>query len=51
MLNSMNSLSEYFQNPGPVDGVAGDHTLSALAQFQAQQGAQQTTVIDEDLVA
>jgi hypothetical protein len=38
-------------HPGPVDGVAGDHTLSALAQFQAQLGVQQANMIDEDTVA
>jgi peptidoglycan hydrolase-like protein with peptidoglycan-binding domain len=38
-------------HPGPVDGVAGEHTLSALADFQAQQGVQKTGVIDQDLVS
>ena len=38
-------------HPGPVDGVAGEHTLSALADFQAQQGLQKTGVIDQDLVS
>ena len=37
-------------HPGPVDGVAGEHTLSALAQFQAQNGVQKTDVIDEATV-
>ncbi len=38
-------------HPGPVDGVAGEHTFSALAQFQARLGVQQTNTIDEDTVA
>src|SRR5207248_11748177 len=38
-------------HPGPVDGVAGEHTLSALADFQAQQGLQKAGVIDQDLVS
>lgn len=38
-------------HPGPIDGFAGEHTLSALAQFQAQNGLQQINTIDEDTVA
>jgi hypothetical protein len=38
-------------HPGPVDGVAGERTLSALAQFQVQNGMPQTNTIDEDTVA
>jgi peptidoglycan hydrolase-like protein with peptidoglycan-binding domain len=38
-------------HPGPVDGVAGERTLSALAQFQAQSGLQQTNTVDEATVA
>jgi hypothetical protein len=38
-------------HPGPIDGIAGEHTLSALAQFQIQTGVQQTNVIDEGTVA
>jgi hypothetical protein len=38
-------------HPGPIDGIAGEHTLSALAQFQTQTGVQQTNVIDEGTVA
>jgi hypothetical protein len=38
-------------HPGPIDGVAGERTLSALAQYQAQNGLQQTNIIDEDTVA
>jgi peptidoglycan hydrolase-like protein with peptidoglycan-binding domain len=38
-------------HPGPIDGVAGEHTLAALAQFQAQNGVQQTKIIDVDAVA
>ena len=37
-------------HPGPVDGVAGEHTLSALGQFQTQIGVRQTSTIDEDVV-
>lgn len=38
-------------HPGPIDGIAGEHTLSALAQFQAQSGTQPTNLIDEDTIA
>ncbi len=38
-------------HPGAIDGVAGEHTLSALAQFQTQNGMQQTNTVDEDTVA
>jgi peptidoglycan hydrolase-like protein with peptidoglycan-binding domain len=38
-------------HPGPVDGIAGQQTLSALAQFQTQSGLQTTNVIDGDTVA
>lgn len=38
-------------HPGPIDGVAGEHTLSALAQFQARNGVPQTNIIDENTVA
>jgi N-acetylmuramidase-like protein/putative peptidoglycan binding protein len=38
-------------HPGPVDGVAGERTLSALAQYQAQKEMQLTNTIDEDTVA
>jgi hypothetical protein len=37
-------------HPGPVDGVAGDQTLSALAQFQAQNGLPETGSVDEAVV-
>jgi hypothetical protein len=37
-------------HPGPIDGVAGEHTLSALSQFQTKNGMQPTSVIDEDMV-
>lgn len=33
-------------HPGPVDGIAGIATLSALAQFQAAQGIPETSAID-----
>jgi hypothetical protein len=38
-------------HPGPVDGVAGSHTLSALTQFQDQNGLERTSNVDEDTVA
>ena len=37
-------------HPGSIDGIAGDHTLSALAQWQSDAGIHQTTVIDDDCV-
>jgi hypothetical protein len=38
-------------HPGPVDGVAGERTLSALAEYQTREGQPHTGVIDQDLVA
>lgn len=38
-------------HPGPVDGVAGERTLAALAQFQARSGGQQTNSLDDNTVA
>jgi hypothetical protein len=38
-------------HPGPIDGVAGEHTLAALAEFQTENGIQQTTTIDTGCVA
>ena len=38
-------------HPGSIDGVAGEHTLDALAQFQSQQGISATTVIDAQCLA
>jgi hypothetical protein len=38
-------------HPGPVDGVAGMRTRSALADFQTQQGLANTSTIDADTVA
>ena len=37
-------------HPGPVDGIAGVKTISALSQFQAQSGLQTTNVIDGSTV-
>jgi len=37
-------------HPGPADGIAGQRTLAALAQFQTQQGLQSTDAIDEDTI-
>lgn len=37
--------------PGPVDGVAGPRTLSALAAFQASRGLPSSTTIDAACVA
>ena len=38
-------------HPGPLDGIAGTRTLSALADFQIQHGLGQTAIIDGDAVA
>jgi len=38
-------------DPGPVDGIAGQHTRSALAQFQTRAGMPTTAIIDADTVA
>jgi hypothetical protein len=37
-------------HPGPIDGIAGEHTLSALAQFQTDNGISHTTSIDDECV-
>lgn len=38
-------------HPGPVDGVAGSHTLSALTQFQDRNGLERTNDVVDDTVA
>ena len=38
-------------HPGPIDGVAGVLTLSALAEFQASRGIPSTGTMDADAVA
>jgi peptidoglycan hydrolase-like protein with peptidoglycan-binding domain len=38
-------------HPGPVDGIAGEQTLSALAQFQTQQGLENSGTIDGNVLA
>ncbi|HEX5434006.1 MAG TPA: peptidoglycan-binding domain-containing protein [Candidatus Angelobacter sp.] len=38
-------------HPGSIDGIAGQHTLDALAQFQSQQGSAATTAIDDQCLA
>ncbi len=38
-------------DPGPVDGVLGPHTRSAILAFQAQQGLTQTGAVDGELLA
>jgi hypothetical protein len=38
-------------HPGPIDGVAGEQTLSALSQFQKQNGLPETGSVDEAVVA
>ena len=38
-------------HPGAIDGVAGQHTLDALGQFQAQRGIPTTTTIDDQCMA
>jgi peptidoglycan hydrolase-like protein with peptidoglycan-binding domain len=36
---------------GPIDGVAGPETQSALAQFQRQNGLPQTAMLDPQTLA
>jgi peptidoglycan hydrolase-like protein with peptidoglycan-binding domain len=36
---------------GPIDGVAGTETQSALAQFQRQNGLPQTAMLDQQTLA
>jgi hypothetical protein len=38
-------------HPGPVDGIAGEQTFSALAQFQIQQGLKDNGTIDGNVLA
>lgn len=38
-------------HPGGIDGIAGQHTLSALAEFQANNHLQSTSIIDDSCVA
>lgn len=38
-------------HPGSIDGIAGQHTIAALAQFQAQSGIQASNAIDDQCVA
>jgi hypothetical protein len=38
-------------HPGTIDGVAGQHTLDALAQFQAKNGIPPSTTIDNRCLA
>jgi hypothetical protein len=38
-------------HPGAIDGIAGERTLSALAEFQAKNGIQNTSIIDDTCVA
>ena len=38
-------------HPGSIDGIAGQHTMDALAQFQAQNGIGASTSIDDQCVA
>lgn len=38
-------------DPGPVDGMAGQQTLSALGRFQSRAGLPSTEIIDTDTVA
>lgn len=37
-------------HPGPVDGMAGRLTMSALAQFQKRSGLSESAVIDADVI-
>ncbi len=38
-------------DPGGIDGVAGEHTLAALAEFQNKNGIPPTTTLDINCVA
>jgi hypothetical protein len=38
-------------HPGPVDGIAGQQTLSALAQFQTQEGLKSSEMVDGNVLA
>lgn len=38
-------------DPGGIDGVAGQHTLAALAEFQSENGISSTTIVDASCVA
>jgi hypothetical protein len=38
-------------HPGPLDGIAGTHTLAALADFQMQRGLAPTATIDRVALA
>ena len=38
-------------HPGVIDGIAGQHTLSALAEFQAGNHIQGTCIIDDACIA
>jgi hypothetical protein len=38
-------------SPGPIDGVAGTRTLSALHDFQTQAGSTVSDMITDDLVS
>jgi N-acetylmuramidase-like protein/putative peptidoglycan binding protein len=37
-------------HPGGIDGVAGEHTLAALAEFQNENGVPPTTTVDASCV-
>jgi len=38
-------------DPGGIDGVAGQHMLAALAEFQSENGISSTTIVDASCVA
>jgi hypothetical protein len=38
-------------HPGGIDGIAGQHTLSALADFQTANNLPNTSIIDDACVA
>jgi N-acetylmuramidase-like protein/putative peptidoglycan binding protein len=38
-------------HPGPIDGVAGAHTLAALAEFQNQHSLAETGFVDENALS
>ncbi len=38
-------------HPGPIDGIAGEHTMAAIAQFETENGIPHSTSIDANSVA
>jgi N-acetylmuramidase len=38
-------------HPGPIDGIAGEHTMTALADFGVQSGVLHASTIDQECIA